>query len=1018
MTEHGGPRNTLVEDRVAIANRIVGVINRQSQGKEPAWPITVITGDDGSGKTRIIQEIYEKLRIQADDGYWPPLNLGDLTTRKLPGPPTGGFVWPEKTLPGFGWWSLPVFDGDLARSIDTIRHQLIRHRKTLQYSWLSGADLPDKIAANRKVFMDLASEAATEEVNKAFVKTVEKLLGDVPLAGVWLSWAIRAYRWRRQAIDDRRNFLNDVDTDEAVAKYLSDEINDDAKYIASVTRRGLPGILAIEDAHLLDTRGLALLDHLARLNDDAHPLHLLCTAPPEKRVPDAPLYRWLHQQTKHGKVRTIALPEFTLHNAISLIQDHAPATEGQAVRLCADLPEPYSPLLLQAWLAGPQVTHLLHLSDALEPTDELLATVPASIDEWFQHKWHRLSPVEQDVLRVALALTGDAASATVLEEIILDAGTTIRGHNADDIREGLASIIRRGWLVCTDGRLTFPDRHTWRAARNHATHGSTALGPSEIRSLHENTKELLTAWVDAALADYRWTESNPQALCAADMWATITDTNAITFQTEAERAVWLMRTQTFGRDDLTQHSIDTLVALGTAPMPASLSSIMTRDQIARSLANRHAYPEAIRVATTLLQDQIAVIGPGHRDTLITRSYIAYCIGESGNATEALRLLSELLPDMIRVHGKDHRDILLTRSNIAYLTEEVGNIAQARHLLYELLPDMIRVLGKAHRYTLSTRNDIAHSTGTSGNTTEALRLFTELLPDQARALGKDHPDTLTTRSHIAALTGRSGNTTEALRLFTELLPDQARALGKDHPDTLGTRSNIAALTGRSGNTTEALRLHTELLPDRIRVLGKDHPDTLRTRSNIAALTGRSGNTTEALRLNTELLLDQMRVYGKDHPDTLRTRSNIAALTGQSGNPGEALRLYTELLLDQMRVYGKDHPDTLTTHDNIAAWTGQNGNTAEALRLYTELLPHQIRVYGKGHSRTLGTRNNIAHWIGRSGNTAEALRLFTELLPEQIRILGPDHPSTLNTLHQIEHWEKKVSQHDEPDDGATN
>lgn len=35
MTEHGGPRNNLVEDRVRFANRIVGVINRQSQGKEP-----------------------------------------------------------------------------------------------------------------------------------------------------------------------------------------------------------------------------------------------------------------------------------------------------------------------------------------------------------------------------------------------------------------------------------------------------------------------------------------------------------------------------------------------------------------------------------------------------------------------------------------------------------------------------------------------------------------------------------------------------------------------------------------------------------------------------------------------------------------------------------------------------------------------------------------------------------------------------------------------------------------------
>ena len=790
MTERSGPRNTLVDDRIGIANRIAGVINRQSQGEGLVWPITVITGDDGTGKTRIVHEVYEKLRAQADDGYWPPLNPGDLTARKLPGPQTAGFVWPEKTLPGFGWWSLPVFEDNLALSIDAIRDQLIRHRTALQRSWLSGSSLSDKIAAQRDVFMDLASEAVTEEVNHAFIEAMTKRIGDIPLAGVWLSWAIRAVRWGTQAFDDRRKFLSEVHTDAAIDKHLGDEIHDTARYIASVTRRGLPGIVAVEDAHLLDKPGLKLLDRLVRLTSDASPLHLLCTTSPEKRMPDAPLFRWLRQQTKDSRVRTFPLPEFTLHNAISLIQDRAPGTTaGHAVGLCADLPEPYSPLLLQSWLAGPQVSNLLHLSDALTPTDELLATIPISIDEWFQQRWARLSSLEQDVLRIVLALAGDRASAVVLEEIVVDAGTAVRGHDTDDIDEGLASLIRRGWLVLTDGCLTFPDHHTWRTAHASATRGSSALGPSETRALHEKTKDLLTAWIEGALAGYRWTESNPQARCAADLWAAVTETSAITFQTEAERAVWLMRTQSFGRDDLTQHRIDTLATLGTAAMPASLSSIMTRNQIAETLANRHAYAEAARVATALLEDQIAVIGKDHRETLRTRNNIAAWTGQTGNHAEALLLFTELLPDQIAIIGPNHPETLRTRHNIAAWTGQTGNHAEALLLFTELLPDQIAIIGPNHPETLRTRNNIAAWTGETGSPTEALRLFTELLPDQIAIIGPNHPETLRTRNNIAAWTGETGSPTEALRLFTELLPDMIRVLGPDHPDTLNTREQI-------------------------------------------------------------------------------------------------------------------------------------------------------------------------------------------------------------------------------------
>ncbi|HMR49836.1 MAG TPA: tetratricopeptide repeat protein [Arachnia sp.] len=932
MSEDEGARNRLVEDRFGIVNRITGGITRQSQGKAPVWPVTVITGDEGAGKTRIVQEVYQWLRTQADDGYWPVLDPGDLTARKLPGPPVQGLVWHGRTLPGFGWWSLPVFDNDAARSFDALRDQLLRHRTALQRAWLSGSNVPDKLVAKRDTLMGLLSEGITEGVTDNLIGALESMLGDIPLAGVWISWSVRALRWGKQAFDARRSFLTDIDTNIAVDKYLGDEIKDAAAYIASVTRLGMPGIVAVEDAHLLTSQTLALLDRLVSLGGDTAPIHLLCTAVPEKQAPGSVFYRWLHEQTKDGLVRIIALPEFTLHNTVTLIRDHAPGTtETAAVQLCADLPEPYSPLLIQSWLAGPQVTNLLHLSDALTPTDELLATIPSSIDEWLQERWARLSIPEQDALRMVLALTDDSASALVLEDIAIGAATAIRGHRTDDIRDALASVIRRGWLTVSDGCLGFPDRHLWRAVRDHATRGTTALGASEIRVLHARAKDLLTGWIDAALAEYRWTESNIQARCAADMWGVVTDTGAVTFQTEAERAVWVMRTLLPGRDDLTQHSIDTLLALGTAPLPASIAGITIRKRMAEQLAKHRAYAEAIRVATALLEDQLAVHGPDHRDTLDTRYNIAFWTGEGGDYAEALRLTTELLPDRTRVLGKDHSDTLTTRNNIAVWTGNAGNPTEALRLFTELLPNITRVLGPDHPDTLRTRHNIASWTGEAGDYTGALRLFTELLPDQARTLGPDHPYTLATRGNIASWTGEAGDYAGALRLFIELLPDRARVLGPDHPDTLITRSNIASWTGRTGDYSEALRLSIELLPDFTRILGPDHPDTLTIRSNIASWTGNTGNYAEALRLFIELLPDRARVLGPDHPDILRTRSNIASCTGETGNPTEALRLFTELLPDRTSVLGPDHPDTQATREAIAHWTERiatdDGNRAE-------------------------------------------------------------------------------------------
>ena len=78
--------------------------------------VIVLRGASGVGKTRIIQELYERLRTMGEDRYWPPLapvtrqplgaGADPMPGRKLVAPPLTGFVWPEEALPTFGWWGL------------------------------------------------------------------------------------------------------------------------------------------------------------------------------------------------------------------------------------------------------------------------------------------------------------------------------------------------------------------------------------------------------------------------------------------------------------------------------------------------------------------------------------------------------------------------------------------------------------------------------------------------------------------------------------------------------------------------------------------------------------------------------------------------------------------------------------------------------------------------------------------------------------------------------------------------
>ena len=55
----------------------------------------------------------------------------------------------------------------------------------------------------------------------------------------------------------------------------------------------------------------------------------------------------------------------------------------------------------------------------------------------------------------------------------------------------------------------------------------------------------------------------------------------------------------------------------------------------------------------LRDDEVQILGPGHRLTLDSRSHLADLLGRLGKVDEAIAQLEQVLEDEVRVLGQDH-----------------------------------------------------------------------------------------------------------------------------------------------------------------------------------------------------------------------------------------------------------------------------------------------------------------------------------------------------------------------------
>lgn len=928
----------LGEEFAALVDELQGRV-RALQAGESVERLVLLEAESGSGKSRVVRELYARMRstqtVNEDgDGYWPALDehagrggrgREALPTRKVIGPPTEGFVRPPGTLPDFFWLQVQCAQAPseaLIPAIELVWPSLRAHAKFVAEAWRQKAGLGER---GKRAAQDNFIEEAKGLGTEASVEALSRLLGVFDVAAPGLGWIATKTVQAGTAVYKRQKFKVEVEAGGALGSGLQppEELT---LQLLRMAHRELPLIVVVEDAHLMDDGLAEALGLLAEPDLKAPPVLVIATAWPEGRTREG-YQRWRRAMLApdEGRPRAVLVadgtarpfPSLTLNDRVRMVREHASATDQATAELIAT--KWTNPYALRLAASGDRLRQFRE-GDAFVVTLEDLDEMPEDIEDLYRDRWVELpDPVRQALMLAAGALPDPGDDGSV-------------------------------WPYLTD---------------------VVARAAAQIGLLDD--PDTVSAALDEAVDPFEWARLEDQDLDLAIF------------------REWVL--QRVARERYRKKFVDRNARAFTAAVG---------DEIARRIDNArgdgYLIPSSEPTGLPLSRWLLALQPDRDDEAAATGALTVALALEGTRPVEVIRLLKE--PDRLTSMPRDDSTTFWARGILARSLSEVGRNAESIDQYVALLNDQVRVLGPEHLDTLVTRNNLAVVWADSGRVEDALNEFQRLLLDRERVLGENHPDTIFTRGNLAGALRDAGRTQDALQEYETTLQEQIQVLGPDHPSTLFVRHNFAATLSNAGRIEEALAEYSAVLSARLLVLGPDHPDTLATRLNIAGTLRDAGRVQEALDMYPALLADTVEVLGPDDPVTLAARHNRAVALHDAGQTDEALNEYNLLLADCVRVLGQDHPDTLLARMNIAATLSDAGRTKDAILAYEELVVDQLRDLGRDHPLTFAARDGLAETLVDAGRREDAILEYRDLISDMTRVLGPDDPDTIEAAKALD------------------
>ena len=914
---------------------------RQVQDGEARPRVVVLRAESGAGKSRIVREVYERLRqgqpLDANgDGYWPSLpstisgpgGYGErMPVRKRVGPDPAGFQRPPGAVPAFAWWSLTCErreGGDLLDVNLELGRQLQAHARFLVYSWRQKTEPQDRFQAwLSNEWPTLAEKGLTH----SGVDVVGALLAAtgvfVPGVGAAADIAVGAGRrwWRDRLTKKRVTQGGSLDDPLASAESLYLQLS-------RLAHPDLPMIVAVEDMHLMGPGLAALLSLMAQPNP-TWPVLVIGTAWPGGER--EPMYGdWIEgaRTTRLAAGQSLAevidLAGLDPGSLGELLRRYAPATDDNTVgRVVEAWPNPYS---LQLMLTDPGVSAVNIEDGRLRISDEEIAELPSSVEDFYRRRWHYM-PEE---VRLALMLAVGCQPAEAIDApiswpfirwVVAAAGASAGLLDDAKVIESLDHAADPyEWARITDAERDLEHIREWTLARVVVDHQKKDKRLRGSR-LYEAASSELAAWITTQV------ESSGCFLDLADpLVGTV--------------ARWLLAITP---------SDDPTLATAVAALTAARANADAH-QVASAVAilERSGFPKG-------LDDEAP-------DTLRSRNQLGRWLIDVGRAEDAIGLLRGLLDDCGRIPEPGHLLMEMVRSDLALAYRMVGLTHEAIELLEQVLPATEKALGPDDRSTWTAKSNLASAYESVGRTGEAIDLLEQVQSATEKALPPDHPDTSIALAHLAATYRKVGRTGEAIERLEQARSATKNRLGPDHPDTLFVAAALAEAYRSEYRSQEAIAVLEEVLDASERVLGSDHLRTLTVRNNLAAAYASAGRNQEAIAVLKQVLADRERVLGRDHVQTVIARSNLGfAWMSAPGLATDAVELLEEALAEAERVLGEDSPIALAAGDNLGAAYVRAGRLPESVATLERVLEAAEVVLGQDHPQAKSARRNLAFSI---------------------------------------------------------
>lgn len=988
------------QERASVVDRVVA--QWDACRREKRSELVLIEGHPGVGKTRIVQEFYERLRdTQPSPAYWPSLldAQPDTSLQDRGRIRPSQFQCPPGAKPSYAWVAitcrLDEMSGEPLRALvdavgasealmERVIHPLGRRRRVLGQITRSSAVLLGLVVA----VLGLVGVGGLFAVIAGFVVAAMAVAFELREQVARASREVAHVRRERT----RQDILIDV------AKPLVDvSLSAHARasgFLGALAKRGIPGVIVIDDAQWADPDTVSLIDALLAR---ALPILVVATARP------TPFEQQVHDRVAMGqivrdyssKTTRFHLDPLTVDELSDAVMARAPRTDRAVIRAIAEHANG-NPLVLAGTLDQPVVRRSL-VDGAITMSDPArdLANMPTDPRGVFESYWEQLP---EDVSQIVALAT---IQGHFVEPDALCAGyeDSLGGRAQPALERARDPFF---WLASLAPHLdTFADPILLDVAARHA------LGVISQSEMDTARASMIGFAVEIRRADQvSWDDfdaNGRRALLRLHVGAAQSGTSA--------------------RDRDAAESAIELATLLDGPAEASSSLAMAQLGLEWSGGQSDLIDEArtvsalrlnelghvgaaIEVLDAQIEYRTRALGAFDRATLDRRRERISLLRNFGRVDDALRLGEELVPVLVEHLGHDDEITLLGRRDLAIALRLSGRLDQAIANLTALISDESRVLGPTSEHTLRARNEVAQALRDLGRFAEAIAEFRAVLAIRIDLLGTDHPDTLKTRSDLTTTLLSAGQLDEAYAEAQAVLALREQVIGPDHPETMRTRSTIMAILWQMRRLDEAIELAQAILSDRLRVLGPRHPDTLRSRNNLGAMLGSAGRTEEALREFDALLDDQQQLFGLEHPDTLRTLRNKGCALIELDRFDEGVAILEELSLIEQRVLGPTHPESFSTRREIADALRRRGDAAQAVAAYSDLSSAERLALGSAHPDVYRTLRGLARALDAAADTRGAEDVLRRAHDDAHAHLGADHPQTREITEALHQYDQRA------------